>query len=153
MHIAWKIPWTEEPGGLQFMRSQRVRHDRATNTHRHLVKVLEGSPQSRSQWLLLGKTGVGYARGTKWRAGGSMETSLLLSRKTYPCISWVFKLMHLFTRKKREEVEGRGRDEDFKRRVCTKGLPSPPLHSPPANAETTHLSISPLFLGVSALGF
>ena len=25
--IAWKIPWTEEPGGLQSMRSQRVRHD------------------------------------------------------------------------------------------------------------------------------
>ena len=22
--LAWKIPWTEEPGGLQFMRSQRV---------------------------------------------------------------------------------------------------------------------------------
>ena len=25
--IAWKIPWTEEPGRLQSMRSQRVRHD------------------------------------------------------------------------------------------------------------------------------
>ena len=24
--LAWKIPWTEEPGGLQCMRSQRVRH-------------------------------------------------------------------------------------------------------------------------------
>ena len=24
---AWRIPWTEEPGGLQFMGSQRVRHD------------------------------------------------------------------------------------------------------------------------------
>ena len=24
---AWEIPWTEEPGGLQSMRSQRVRHD------------------------------------------------------------------------------------------------------------------------------
>ena len=24
---AWRIPWTEEPGGLQFMRSQRVGHD------------------------------------------------------------------------------------------------------------------------------
>ena len=23
---AWKIPWTEEPGGLQSMGSQRVRH-------------------------------------------------------------------------------------------------------------------------------
>ena len=25
--LAWRIPWTEEPGGLQFMGSQRVRHD------------------------------------------------------------------------------------------------------------------------------
>ena len=25
--LAWKIPWTEEPGGLQFMGSQRVRHN------------------------------------------------------------------------------------------------------------------------------
>ena len=25
--IAWRIPWTEEPGGLQSMGSQRVRHD------------------------------------------------------------------------------------------------------------------------------
>ena len=25
--LAWKIPWTEEPGGLQSMGSQRVWHD------------------------------------------------------------------------------------------------------------------------------
>ena len=25
--LAWKIPWTEEPGGLQSMGSQRVRQD------------------------------------------------------------------------------------------------------------------------------
>ena len=25
--LAWEIPWTEEPGGLQSMRSQRVRHN------------------------------------------------------------------------------------------------------------------------------
>ena len=25
--IAWKIPWTEEPGRLQSMESQRVGHD------------------------------------------------------------------------------------------------------------------------------
>ena len=25
--LAWRIPWTEEPGGLQSMESQRVRHD------------------------------------------------------------------------------------------------------------------------------
>ena len=25
--LAWRIPWTEQPGGLQSMGSQRVRHD------------------------------------------------------------------------------------------------------------------------------
>ena len=25
--LSWRIPWTEEPGGLQSMGSQRVRHD------------------------------------------------------------------------------------------------------------------------------
>ena len=33
--LAWRIPWTEEPGRLQSLGSQRVRHDRATNTHTH----------------------------------------------------------------------------------------------------------------------
>ena len=31
--LAWKIPWTEEPGRLQSMRSHRVEHDRA---HMHV---------------------------------------------------------------------------------------------------------------------
>ena len=25
--LAWRIPWTEEPGGLQSMGSQRIGHD------------------------------------------------------------------------------------------------------------------------------
>ena len=29
--LAWKIPWMEEPGGLQSMGSQSVGHDRATS--------------------------------------------------------------------------------------------------------------------------
>ena len=31
--LAWKIPWTEELGGLQSTGSQRVGHDWVTNTH------------------------------------------------------------------------------------------------------------------------
>ena len=29
--LAWKIPWTEEPGRPQYMGSQRVGHDRTTS--------------------------------------------------------------------------------------------------------------------------
>ena len=28
--LAWEIPWTEEPGGLQSMGSQRAKHNLAT---------------------------------------------------------------------------------------------------------------------------
>ena len=31
--LAWKIPWTEEPGVLQYMGSQRVGHDLATKSN------------------------------------------------------------------------------------------------------------------------
>ena len=30
--LAWRIPWTEEPGGLQSMGPQRARHDWAAST-------------------------------------------------------------------------------------------------------------------------
>ena len=30
--LAWRIPWTEDPGGLQSKGSQRVWHDWVTNT-------------------------------------------------------------------------------------------------------------------------
>ena len=33
--LAWRIPRTEEPGGLQAMGSQSVKHTRVTNTHGH----------------------------------------------------------------------------------------------------------------------
>ena len=36
--FAWKIPWTEESGGLQFMGSQRVGHSWTTNTQMHTQK-------------------------------------------------------------------------------------------------------------------
>ena len=31
--LAWRIPWTEEPGELESTGSQRVGHDRVTNLH------------------------------------------------------------------------------------------------------------------------
>ena len=31
--LAWRIPWMEEPGGLQSMGSQRVRHNLSNLAH------------------------------------------------------------------------------------------------------------------------
>ena len=35
--FAWKIPWTEEPGGLQSMGSQRVGHNLATKQQKRFM--------------------------------------------------------------------------------------------------------------------
>ena len=41
--LAWKIPWTEEPGRLQSMESLRVRHDWATSLSLFLSCIGEGN--------------------------------------------------------------------------------------------------------------
>ena len=38
--LAWGIPWTEEPGGLQSRGSQRVRHSK--HAHSMLSQLPEG---------------------------------------------------------------------------------------------------------------
>ena len=34
--LPWRIPWTDEPGVLQSMGSQRVRRDQMIHTHTHI---------------------------------------------------------------------------------------------------------------------
>jgi len=61
--LAWKIPWTEEPGRLQSMGSLRVGHDRATSlstfTFRHWRRKWQPTPmflpgESQGQRSLMG---------------------------------------------------------------------------------------------------
>ena len=47
--LAWKIPWTEEPGRLLSMRSQRVGHDLATS----FLNLLKGAKIIPSSLCLL----------------------------------------------------------------------------------------------------
>ena len=42
--LAWRIPWTEEPGRLQSMGSLRVRHDWATSFSLSCIGEGNGSP-------------------------------------------------------------------------------------------------------------
>ena len=37
--LAWKIPWTEDPGELWSIGSQRVRHDRSNLEHTHSIYI------------------------------------------------------------------------------------------------------------------
>ena len=48
--LAWRIPWSEEPGGLQSMGSQRVGHDWATKQQQWLMNYHKF--QSRKQAVL-----------------------------------------------------------------------------------------------------
>ena len=51
--LAWRIPWREEPDGLQSMRSQRVGYDGATNTftahHKKKKKKTNNNPIVKNQ--------------------------------------------------------------------------------------------------------
>ena len=47
--LDWKIPWMEEPSGLQSTRLQRVRHD--THTHRRSVNTKETDFKFKSVFL------------------------------------------------------------------------------------------------------
>ena len=44
--LAWRIPWTEEPGGLQSMGLRRVGHDWITNTFTGDTILLSAPEQS-----------------------------------------------------------------------------------------------------------
>ena len=46
--LAWKIPWTEQPGGLQSPGSQRAGHDRA---HRRALAVYSGFSENQDLHL------------------------------------------------------------------------------------------------------
>ena len=62
--IAWKIPWTKEPGRLQSMWSQRVRHDWATslllslllNRVRTAIPIFYPAQSSGPEWGFLMKS-------------------------------------------------------------------------------------------------
>ena len=43
--LAWRISWTEEPGGLQSTRSQRVGYDCGTNTFTYELWVTDVKKQ------------------------------------------------------------------------------------------------------------
>ena len=56
--IAWKIPWTEEPGRLQSTGSQKVRHDGATSLSLSRVGT---SSQTKLRTLPHEETGCGLS--------------------------------------------------------------------------------------------
>ena len=60
--LTWRIPWTEEPGGLQSMGSHRVGHDRVTNTYSLDMMCL-------THWWTSGFLTHGCVLSLKWSEG------------------------------------------------------------------------------------
>ena len=60
--LAWKIPWTEEPGRLQFMGLLRVGHDWVTFTfHFHALEKEMATHSSTLAWRIPGTGGAWWA--------------------------------------------------------------------------------------------
>ena len=53
--LSWRTPWTEKSGGLQSMGSQRIGHDRVTNTHDRAA--VKNSPASAGDMSLIPGSG------------------------------------------------------------------------------------------------
>ena len=50
--LAWKIPWTGEPGGLQSVESLRVRHDFPFTFHFHALEKEMATHSSVLAWRI-----------------------------------------------------------------------------------------------------
>ena len=95
--LAWKVPWTEEPGRLQSMGSLRVRHDWATSFHLSLSCIGEGNgnpllcsclENPRDGWAWRAAVyGVAHSRTRLKRLSSSMIFPVVM----YGCERWTIK--------------------------------------------------------------
>ena len=88
--LAWRIPWTEEPCGLQSLGSQRVRHDWKTNTFTvswWIYLTMSWCQQLAAYWLHREKasclrTGINFiffknSLFSKWKSGTLVPTGAI----------------------------------------------------------------------------
>ena len=80
--FAWRILWIEKSVGLQFMGSQRVRHDWATNTHTHTHTLILNAS------IFAGEISVSLFVSSQH----SQIFTALISHKLNP---WTFLFFHL----------------------------------------------------------
>ena len=94
--LAWKIPWTEEPGRLQSMGSLRVGHDWATSlslfSFMHWRRKWQPAPvflpgESQGRGSLVGCRLWGRRVGHDWSDAAAAAPACLLSRWCHPTIS------------------------------------------------------------------
>ena len=81
--LAWRIPWTEEPSGLQSMGSLRVRHDFTFTFHFHELEKEMATHSSVLAWII---PGTGEPGGLP--SMGSHRVGLSISRFYLDKWSW-----------------------------------------------------------------
>ena len=66
--LTWEIPWTEEPGGLQSIGSQRVRHDWSNLACMHTFRLFSKAsyPKVLSYPFMLLPTLLGFPGWLRW---------------------------------------------------------------------------------------
>ena len=72
METHWRIPWTEQPGGLQSMGSQRVQYDKLLSTHAGKPKGHE-RPNVQENSLQLGSLCCGFVSQDPLRFWGKLR--------------------------------------------------------------------------------
>ena len=83
--LAWRIPWTEEPCGLQSMGLQRVRHPSSTNTFTFTFHSLQDHGHCSAAWLLgLSKQKAGSIPGP-----GRAEAALVGQAESVAAMVWL----------------------------------------------------------------
>ena len=78
--LAWKIPWTEEPGRLQYMGSRRVGHDWSD------LAAAEMAPDSARE-----RDWNKFFSERKWHVGTQRKGSydmLINNKHVFSCLSW-----------------------------------------------------------------
>ena len=82
----WRIPWTEEPGGLQPVRSQRVGHDWVINT------ITTRIEKGRFRWKLLAETVDSWRRKKEMLFIRSLSVSRIRSELPNFSVLWFLLL-------------------------------------------------------------
>ena len=95
--LAWRVPWTEEPGRLQSMGSQRVRHNWMTNTFTfslHRVKTCWGQREyGMGSEKIIKNTSYNHVTSYRTRAITVMSISSFCNE--YVCVIFLFSLIPL----------------------------------------------------------
>ena len=81
--LAWEIPWTEEPGGLQSTGSQRFRHDWAGRQQRRQYTGIENSKRQRRAQKNIWKTNQQiFSKFNETNKPSDPRSSMTLSTRT-----------------------------------------------------------------------